>query len=688
MSRGDLGHIVELVADAANRHRTDRDLLERFVTGQDQTAFAVLVARYGPLVLGVGRRVLGDAHEAEDVFQATFLILARKAAAVRWQESVRNWLYQVASRVAREARARRARRQRHERAAAALPRADGESELTWQEVRGVLDEELSRLPEKYRAPLVLCYLQGKTRDEAAEQLGWVVGAVKKRLEVGRNLLRQRLIRRGLRLSAALLATLLAKNLTPAAVPALALVAAVRAGVAFAAGQTGSVPAPALSLAQGVLSTMFVSKLKFGAAVLALALIAAATGTGLLFRATMTAAPLDPSRPPTPKGAVEPGQVAVSKPDKNGLVTMLRPLVTRLAPGDPLRIALHWATENGPIERDPPGGNLLRDDTLNSMTFTVTVPGGKRHALQAKVKPTAGLAPLSRAPTYVLTLTEKGIAERDVTSGPWADNHKGLFDVAGVYHIQVGGSLVRDQGDAIPFESGRIAVELGSTGIKTLAEVETAARDALERKRPDLKPGKPTVILEDKAGNRLVRFASEVRMWSYTQYVVEVSPDGTPGADSQREIHTCVACGTLLEGEKGPVAVETVREGDRVWGYDLAAKEKALTTVRLVRRGKAAETLVFGETLRVTATHPLWAGGVWKRAGEVQEDDALLTSDLRSVPAGVGRPVVGAIDVFDLTVDGPHNFFAGGFLVHNKDRPYSPNLDDLWYRFWPLPEPKK
>src|SRR5262249_22283783 len=155
--------------------------------------------------------------------------------------------YQVAVRVARAARARRHRRQRHEEAAAALSRPETAPEPTWQEIAGILDEELVRLPEKYRAVLVLCCLEGKARDEAAEAIGLTSRPVKKRLEQGRNLLRQRLARRGLTLSVPLLASLLAEGQAAAAVPTLLLVTVTRAAIEFAAGQSAAIPSPILSL---------------------------------------------------------------------------------------------------------------------------------------------------------------------------------------------------------------------------------------------------------------------------------------------------------------------------------------------------------------------------------------------------------------------------------------------------------
>src|SRR5262249_26989691 len=144
---------------------TDGDLLERFLTRREEAAFALLVQRHGPMVLGVCRRVLHDRHTAEDAFQATFLILVRRATSIRKHESVGSWLHGVARRVAVKARAQAAARCRRERRATDMPRAQPLDDLTWQELRGVLDEEIGRLPEKYRAALVHCALEGQSYDQ-------------------------------------------------------------------------------------------------------------------------------------------------------------------------------------------------------------------------------------------------------------------------------------------------------------------------------------------------------------------------------------------------------------------------------------------------------------------------------------------------------------------------------------------
>jgi RNA polymerase sigma factor (sigma-70 family) len=184
-----------LLADRQVGRSTDQQLLQHFVAMREEAAFAALVDRHGPMVLAVCRSVLGHAQDAEDVCQATFLVLARNAASVRKPNSLAHWLHGVARRLALRARAARTRNNgRHDVEHSATPPLD---ELTGRELQQILHEELAHLPESYRHPLILCYLQGQTRDEAAKQLGWSVATVKGRIDRGRDLLRRRLRRRGL-----------------------------------------------------------------------------------------------------------------------------------------------------------------------------------------------------------------------------------------------------------------------------------------------------------------------------------------------------------------------------------------------------------------------------------------------------------------------------------------------------------
>ena len=279
-----------LVGKGALAEQTDRQLLERFARTGDEVAFGALVQRHGPLVLGVCRRVLGHVQDAEDSFQGTFLVLARKAGQLAWEDSIKNWLHGVAYRVALKARAQGLRRKHKERSAGAP--APGALESSWEDLRSILDQELSALPPKYRAPLLLCYLEGKTRDEAAEELGWTSGSVKGRLERGRELLRARLLKRGLPLSAVLCASLLAETAATAAVPAALAGATIEAGLAFASGATGIVCSTAYHLAQGVLHAMLITKIKtavFGTVLLA----AFGLGSGFLVQEALAGKPAAP-----------------------------------------------------------------------------------------------------------------------------------------------------------------------------------------------------------------------------------------------------------------------------------------------------------------------------------------------------------------------------------------------------------
>ncbi len=277
-----LRHLRRLVGTPGFSDLSDKELLQRFAGQHEETAFDALVQRHGPMVLGVCRRVLNHEHDAEDAFQAVFLVLARKAASIRWRTAVGPWLYEVAYRIAMKARTRSLRRREQEAKAETIVHEDAVGDMTLRELQAVLDEELHRLPERYRAPLVLCYLEGKTREEAAEQLGWTLGMVRGRLERGRHALRARLARRSLPLSAVVLAAALTGNAARAAVPAGLSQATVAAGLHFNTGNaaTGLISTQAMSLAKGVLNTMYLAKLKLAAAVI-LAIGIAATGAGVL-----------------------------------------------------------------------------------------------------------------------------------------------------------------------------------------------------------------------------------------------------------------------------------------------------------------------------------------------------------------------------------------------------------------------
>ena len=199
--------------------QADARLMDQFIEANDHQAFEALLDRHAPMVLGTARRLVANATDADDVFQAVFLSLARLAKTIRYEQSVPNWLYKATCRIA--ARARKRRAVSLEKAPEPNTAITAETELVWREVRTALDEELQRLPVRLRLPLLLCYLSGLTRDEAAEQLGWSLSTLKRRLDEGRTVLRRRLERRGISAPGLALAVLSPVALDAAVHPALA-----------------------------------------------------------------------------------------------------------------------------------------------------------------------------------------------------------------------------------------------------------------------------------------------------------------------------------------------------------------------------------------------------------------------------------------------------------------------------------
>jgi RNA polymerase sigma factor (sigma-70 family) len=285
---------------------TDARLLERYLRRRDDAAFESLVLRHGPMVFGVCRRVLANDQDAEDAFQATFLVLVRKAASVRKRGTLGAWLYGVAYRTALEAR--RAMAKRRAKEARVVPRAEASAEAG-DDLREVLDRELATLPERYRATVVLCDLEGKGRKEAAQELGCPEGTVASRLARGRSLLAKRLARYGLATGA--VAAAVSREAASACVPAALVSATVRAAARFAAGRAaGAVSANVSFLVERVVRTMLVMKLR---ALTAVVLLVGVTGSvaGWLCYHRAAAAPPNAAR----GAAAQPGGRDRSEPEK-------------------------------------------------------------------------------------------------------------------------------------------------------------------------------------------------------------------------------------------------------------------------------------------------------------------------------------------------------------------------------------
>jgi RNA polymerase sigma factor (sigma-70 family) len=277
---GIIRHLRRVACHGDGAQIGDAELLERFIAHRDEGAFTLLVRRHGSMVLGVCKRVLGNETDAEDAFQATFLVLVRKATSIIPRTQVGNWLHGVAHKTALKAKAMNRRRRIKEREAGAAPGRNATDD-TWESLLEILDGELRALPEKYRAPIVLCDLEGLSYREAAARLRCPQGTLSGRLTRARALLARRVVRRGSTVTSAALATLLARDAS-AFVPPSLMVWTIRAGTALAAGNVlteGVVSSKVASLAEGVSKMLLLSKLKIvTGAFLLLAVVVAAGWT--------------------------------------------------------------------------------------------------------------------------------------------------------------------------------------------------------------------------------------------------------------------------------------------------------------------------------------------------------------------------------------------------------------------------
>lgn len=298
-----LQHLRGLIRRHGGGGVTDGQLLERFVRQRDETAFEVLVWRHGPMVLALGQRVLHNGHDAEDVLQATFLTLARKAGSISQRDSLSSWLYKVAYRIALRVHARAGRLVADGRPIDDVPAAETGNEADWRELRPLLDRAIERLPEKYRTALLLCDLQGKSYRDVAEQLGCPIGTVSTRVTRARQMLRKRLAHQGLALSlGALTAALTGRMAT--AMPAPLTASTVRAA-ALLVGETGaaSLPANIAELIEGAKPVMLWTRFKI-ATFLAVILGTLAVGAGVLARREPPAPPVDTPRAEAAKATAD------------------------------------------------------------------------------------------------------------------------------------------------------------------------------------------------------------------------------------------------------------------------------------------------------------------------------------------------------------------------------------------------
>ncbi len=314
-------YVRRLAVHASQPEGTDSALLERYIANRDERAFAVLVERHAGLVFQVCWRILGHTQDAQDAFQATFLVLARKAATVRPPEALPAWLHGVARRVALKTRSARLRHRRVERPLAATAmdsRPDPLAELATRDFLAIVDEEVRRLAKVYRLPVILCCLEGRSIEEAAQQLGWTTGSVKGRLERGRARLHERLARRGLTLSAALAAVELSRAGASAALAAGQAAPLISAAMSFAARQPSrgiAASTQATALAQSTIKSMALAKLKSAALLLLVTCLVAGGWLAQRHASVLRLTGLEASALSTPSDSA-PMLAAPSAVDKN------------------------------------------------------------------------------------------------------------------------------------------------------------------------------------------------------------------------------------------------------------------------------------------------------------------------------------------------------------------------------------
>jgi RNA polymerase sigma factor (sigma-70 family) len=370
-----LQHIHELAARSRSAHWSDRQLLDNFASRRDETAFSDLISRHGPMVLRVCRRVLQNEHDAEDAFQATFLVLARSSASIRQRESLAGWLHGVAYRTAMKARRSAARRRKHEARLVHDPvpsriRAFDSADPTWNEVRVALDEEIQALPQHHRSAFVACVLEGKSVPEAAAVLARKAGTVSGWLARARVRLRQRLARRGIELSALLAALAVAEN-ARAGVPMALARATVRFGLWVAAGDKAArtIPSRVAALAAGVTRAMIFTKGKTAAVVLLTAGLLAAS-VGALTRSAVasreTAAPAAQNTEAVSRAGIAKPQAAKDSDPEHSLIFTGRVL-------GPDGLPFAGATVSVWISAAKKAAGRARETTGKDGRFRITVP---------------------------------------------------------------------------------------------------------------------------------------------------------------------------------------------------------------------------------------------------------------------------------------------------------------------------
>lgn len=412
--------------------------------------------------------------------------------------------------------------------------------------------------------------------------------------------------------------------------------------------------------------------------------------------------LSPYYPYSWEPKVPPAVVSRSEPNREGLITAARPLVTQIAPGEPLGVAIHWQRPDDALRIDDKifysrNAMFLPRTTMNSVTFTLTSPDGTVSHGRVDFRPDRVDESMhfARMPGLVFEINSDGLellapklSSAWRLRSAWQSGKSFQFAKPGVYRLGVSGQIVCYDAARMEFASKPIEFEV-LPGIKTAAALRDRAKYVIATRWQRRKLWEDDIIVADDAdGNRHFAFdgvkEGDALGWK-AAFVFR--PDGALLQARPRIGSRCIAVGTLVETPRGSVPIESIRPGDRVVSFDLDSKQRLESTVLHAVRSRAYSTIRFGNSLRTTAEHPIWANGVWKRADEVKTGDTVESNSGPLKFASI-KHLNGAIDVIDLDVDAPHNYFAGGILVHNKSVEPPPRNQDWWYKLPGVPAPPR
>ena len=379
---------------------------------------------------------------------------------------------------------------------------------------------------------------------------------------------------------------------------------------------------------------------------------------------------------------------------SGLITMARPTLGQATVGDPLSLLLHWEIESGWITKKHPLGVLFYDPRALAKSLVVHIESPEGRTSSHSLAAFYATDPTTLEFVYTFSLALRSVEKNEsataaLSSGKtpiardWANSDPPVLDAIGTYFVTVEGQLPFDDG-AERFSVGPVPLRVVEPSAEFLDNqaIRERAKSILVKHTGSDDPfdlSQPTVDLPN--GNRLVRLgrSDQGGFGAWTAREVELTPTGEQVGDiGLNSGRTCVAEDTLVETDRGSRRVQDLAVGDQVWAFDTALRKKLLTPVRAIFSKTVSSVLVINDNLRVTPEHPIYVDGSWLAAGDIRGGEELLSFELDKVRSSLPRPLSTQTMVYDLSVGWPNNFFAGGWLVHNKQGYYAPMRGDQWY----------